>query len=84
MWVVVVWWIDRLPPVLREEDKYGLNTHMLSGVNKVVRYYSYFGPGFNLTKQLILSEVSSIDLLQFYISFFLSFNYIVVVIIIMF
>ena len=51
-----VWWIDLLPAAKTMSDRYGLTTAMLSGVNKVVRYYSYFEAGFSLLKNLLLKN----------------------------
>jgi len=48
----VVWWNDGLP-VKEENKQYGLRTHIVHGVNKVVRYYPYFDMAFNLTQVLM-------------------------------
>lgn len=52
----VVWWIDGLPEGRDSGDRVGLNTYMVSGLGKIVRYYPYYGWGFNLTKDLIVSS----------------------------
>ena len=53
-----MWWIDELPAPKHSNDRYGLNTYMLNGFNKVVRYYPYYEMGFKLTKDLLLKNVS--------------------------
>jgi tetratricopeptide (TPR) repeat protein len=47
-----VWWIDRLPSKSFEEG-FGLQTPMVNGQLKCIRYYSYFDMGFGLLKQLV-------------------------------
>ncbi len=51
----IVWWIDKFPPKKEFTKRVGLNTYMISGTNKVVRYYPYFNKAMNMTKNIISS-----------------------------
>ena len=55
-----VLWIDRLAPEAFAEG-FGLQTPMITGQTKVVRYYPYFAPAFALTKQLMLEQLTLTD-----------------------
>lgn len=57
----VVWWIDGIvSPKLQDhldrmDQRIGLNTNMVSGLSKVVRYYPYFNQSFAITKEHLLA-----------------------------
>lgn len=50
-----VWWIDRLTPSSFEEG-FGLQTPMVNGELKCIRYHSYFGMGFDLLKKILCED----------------------------
>ena len=49
-----VWWIDRLPKAAFEEG-FGLQTPIVNGQLKAVRYYCYFPQAFARMKKLLTS-----------------------------
>ena len=51
-----VWWIDRLPTPTSYKDRIGLNTFMIHGSNKVIRYYPQMPRAQAMTRQLMLSD----------------------------
>uniref|UniRef100_A0A7S2SK19 Protein O-GlcNAc transferase n=1 Tax=Rhizochromulina marina TaxID=1034831 RepID=A0A7S2SK19_9STRA len=51
-----VWWIDRLAPEAFEEG-FGLQTPLVNGQLKVIRYYPYFPRAFRLMKELMASTL---------------------------
>jgi hypothetical protein len=51
-----VWWIDRLPTPTSFKDRIGLNTFMVHGSNKVIRYYPQLPRAQALTRQLMLTD----------------------------
>lgn len=55
-----VWWIDGLTPQSFEEG-FGLQTPMVSGQSKVVRYYPQFQTAFPLFKRLIAEQCPLTD-----------------------
>jgi tetratricopeptide (TPR) repeat protein len=64
----VVWWIDQIvsPQDQRRslsesssgDQRVGLNTYMLHGVGKVVRYYPYYNQSFQLMKEHIVAGIA--------------------------
>ncbi|CAM9274638.1 unnamed protein product [Scytosiphon promiscuus] len=55
-----VWWIDRLTPSAFKEG-FGLQTPMVNGQLKVVRYYPYYPMALDLMKKLMCEQRSLTD-----------------------
>ena len=51
-----VWWIDRLPTPKSKRDRIGLNTYMIHGNNKVIRYYPQLPRAVSIAAGLMLEE----------------------------
>ena len=51
-----VWWIDRLPTPTNFKDRIGLNTYMVHGNNKVIRYYPQLPRAQLIARRLMLSD----------------------------
>ena len=52
----IVWWVDKLPVKDDFAKRLGLNTYLVRGYNKVVRYYPYFDATFDLTRDIIIER----------------------------